>query len=337
MDDLCTLPMRKSHGPKQDRRNVLVYEMAMTQDKMLGYFYAATGAALFSTKAIFIKLAYMEQANAALMLALRMMISLPFFMAVGFYAAWKLRNDGKLPGWNMVIQALLVGLVGYYISSQLDFAGLLFITAQLERLVLFTYPIFVVFLGWMFFGARITWFTILAASITYAGLVVVFLSALPTGGTNTIIGTALVLGCAITFAAYQLFAKKIISAMGSMLFTSIALSSSGFACIAHYIVVSRSFDFSSSPRFFWLSAGTAIFATVIPSFLVNAGLSRTTPQTTSMIATISPLVTIALAVSILGEPFTLADAIGAAMVIAGVALYAWSDSRKVSIEVEGAV
>ena len=173
--------------------------------------------------------------------------------------------------------------------------------------------------------------------LTRSCAVVVFLSALPTGGTSTIIGTALVLGCALTFAAYQLFAKKIISAMGSMLFTSIALASSGIACIAHYIVVSRSFDFSSSPRFFWLSAGTAIFATVIPSFLVNAGLSRTTPQTTSMIATISPLVTIALAVWILGEPFTLADAIGAAMVIAGVALYAWSDSRKVTVEVEGAV
>jgi drug/metabolite transporter (DMT)-like permease len=309
----------------------------MGQHRFIGYFYAATGAAMFSSKAIFIKLAYMEQANAALMLALRMMISLPFFMGVGIYAAYKLQRDGKLPGWNMALQALLVGLVGYYISSQLDFAGLLFISAQLERLVLFTYPIFVMFLGWMFFKARITWFSVLAAAITYAGLVVVFLSALPTGGQNTIIGTALVLGCAITFAAYQLFAKKLIGAMGSMLFTSIALSGSGFACILHYIVVSRSFDFSSSPRFFWLSAGTAIFATVIPSFLVNAGLQRTSPQTTSMIATISPLVTIVLAVWILHEPFTVADAIGAAMVIAGIGLYAWADSRKaITTEVEAA-
>ncbi len=309
----------------------------MKHNRYLGYVYAASGAALFSTKAIFIKLAYMEQANAALMLALRMMISLPFFMGVGIYAAIKLRREEKLPGWPMAFQALLVGLVGYYISSQLDFAGLLFITAQLERLVLFTYPIFVMILGWMFFKAQITPLSIVAAMITYAGLVVVFMSALPTGGHNTIIGTLLVLGCAMTFAAYQLFAKKIISAMGSVLFTAIALSGSGFACIAHYIVVSRGFDFSSSPRFFWLSAGTAIFATVIPSFLVNAGLSRTTPQTTSMIATISPLVTIALAVWILGEPFTMADAIGATMVIAGIALYAWADSRKViTTEVEAA-
>jgi drug/metabolite transporter (DMT)-like permease len=300
----------------------------MNQDRFIGYFYAASGAALFSTKAIFIKLAYMEQANSTLMLALRMAISMPFFVGVGIYAIWKLRKEGKpLPSLAMFIRAVLIGFVGYYISSQLDFAGLIYISAQLERLVLFTYPIFVMFLGWMFFKARITWFSVLAAAITYAGLVVVFLSALPTGGSNTIIGTALVLGCAITFAAYQLFAKNIISSLGSMLFTAIALSASGIACIIHFIVVSRGFDFSSSPRFFWLTFGMAIFATVIPSFLVNAGLSRTTPQTTSMIATISPLVTIALAVWILGEPFTLADAIGAAMVIAGIGLYAWADSR----------
>jgi drug/metabolite transporter (DMT)-like permease len=300
-----------------------------------GYIYAGAGAALFSTKAIFIKLAYMEEVNAALLLALRMAMALPFFLAVGVYAAYQLRRNGKaLPGWRLTIQAMFTGFVGYYISSLLDFDGLAYITAQLERLVLFTYPIFVMFLGWMFFGAKPRGLGILAAAITYAGLVVVFLTDLPTGGMATVIGTALVLGCAVTFAIYQLLAKNFITAMGSALFTSIALSSSAFACIAHYIVTSRSFDFSSSPRFFWLAAGIAFFATVVPSFLVNAGLSRISPQSTFMIATISPLITIGLAVWILGEPFTLADAIGSAMVIVGVALYALTD-RKPTVPTEG--
>ena len=102
----------------------------------------------------------MEQANAALMLALRMAISLPFFLGVGFYAVLKLRRDGKpLPSMAMFTRATLVGFVGYYVSSQLDFAGLIYISAQLERLVLFTYPIFVMILGWMFFKARITKFS----------------------------------------------------------------------------------------------------------------------------------------------------------------------------------
>jgi drug/metabolite transporter (DMT)-like permease len=293
-----------------------------------GYLFAAAGAALFSTKAIFIKLAYMEEANAALMLALRMAVALPFFIGVGLYAVYQLRQAGKpLPGWGLSIRALLTGFICYYISSLLDFEGLVYITAQLERLVLFTYPMFVMFLGWLFFGARLTWLSIVAAAITYAGLVVVFLTDLPAGGMATVIGTALVVGCALTFAIYQLLAKNFITAMGSALFTSIALSGSGFACIIHYIVTSWSFDFSSSPRFFWLAAGTGFFATVLPSFLVNAGLSRISPQSTSMIATISPLITISLAVWILNEPFTLVDAIGSAMVIAGVGIYALTDVK----------
>ena len=300
----------------------------MNQSRALGYALAASGAALFSTKAIFIKLAYMDQVNPALMLALRNLVALPFFLSVGLYTVYQLRRDGKaLPSLKLTAQALATGFIGYYVSSLLDFEGLTYITAQLERLVLFTYPIFVMLLGWMFFNARITWLGVLGAAITYAGLVVVFLSALPTGGRDVWIGTALVLGCAVTFALYQLLAKGFITAMGSALFTSIALTGSAVACIAHYVIINRSFDFSSSPRFFWLAAGTAIFATVLPSFLVNAGLARISPQSTSMIATISPLITISLAVWILGEQFSIADAIGAAMVIAGVMLFALTDKK----------
>ncbi len=300
----------------------------MNQSRLLGFIFAAAGAALFSTKAIFIKLAYMDQVNPALMLALRNLVALPFFLGVGIYTVYQMRRGGKpLPSLKLTGQALATGFIGYYVSSLLDFEGLTYITAQLERLVLFTYPIFVMFLGWMFFKARITWMSVLAAAITYAGLCVVFFSALPSGGSNVIIGTVLVLGCAITFALYQLLAKGFITVMGSALFTSIALTGSAVACIAHYVIISQSFDFSSSPRFFWLAAGTAIFATVLPSFLVNAGLARISPQSTSMIATISPLITISLAVWILGEQFTIADAIGAAMVIAGVMLFALTDKK----------
>ncbi len=163
------------------------------------------------------------------------------------------------------------------------------------------------------------------AAITYAGLMIVFLIDLPEGGRNVILGTALVLGCSITFAVYQLLAKKIISFMGSLLFTAIAMSGSSVACILHYMITQQTTSFAASPRFLALGAGTAFFATVLPSFLVNAGLSRVSAQSTSMIATFSPVLTIALAVAILGEKFTFADAIGSAMVIAGVALYALTD------------
>lgn len=295
-----------------------------------GYIYAGAGAALFSTKAIFIKLAYREEVNAALMLALRMVTALPFFLAAGVYAYYVMRKRGVAPpSADLIVKALLTGFVGYYLSALLDFEGLVYISAQLERLVLFTYPMFVMFLGWMFFGARLTWWGILAAAITYAGLVIVFINDLPVGGSATVIGTALVLGCALTFAIYQLLAKKYITIMGSTLFTALAMSASAFACIAHYMVVSRSLDFSASPKFLGLAAGCGFFATVLPSFLVNAALSRISPISTSMIATISPLITISLAVWILGEAFTVSDAVGSLMVIAGVAIYAVTDRRPV--------
>lgn len=295
-----------------------------------GYAYGAAGATLFSTKAIFIKLAYQEQANAALLLAWRMLFSLPFYLGVGAFAIWQMRRSGQvMPRRRIWGQAFVVGLVGYYLSSLLDFEGLIYITAQLERLVLFTYPIFVMLIGWLFMGQKLRAMGILGAALTYSGLVIVFLTDLPNGGRNVVLGTALVLGCAITFAVYQLLAKKIISLMGSLLFTAIAMSGSSVACILHYMITQQTTSFAAPARFLALAGGTALFATVLPSFLVNAGLSRVSAQTTSMIATFSPVLTIALAVLILGEPFTFADAIGSTMVIAGVALYAMTDKPAV--------
>lgn len=295
------------------------------QGRTTGYALAAAGAALFSTKAIFIKLAYLDDVNATLMLAYRMIFALPFFVAVGLWAylGKRARNE-PMPSRHTLLMALATGFVGYYLSALLDFKGLEYISAQLERLVLFTYPLFVMFLGRLFFGAKLTRAGLIAATITYAGLAIVFGIDLPEGGIDTVIGTAFVLGCAVTFAFYQLFAKGFITAMGSALFTSLSLSASAVICVLHHIAV-KGLDFAATPRFVWLGAGCAIFATVLPSFLMNAGMARTSPQATAMISTISPLVTIALAVWILGEPFTAADALGSTLVLAGVGFYTWSD------------
>lgn len=292
-----------------------------------GYALAFAGAALFSTKAIFIKLAYQDRVDAALMVAWRMIFALPFYVAIGIWA-WRQRcAQGLLPPpeRRSLALAALTGFLGYYVASQFDFAGLQYISAQLERLVLFTYPIFIMLLGAMFAGQRVTRSGLGAAAITYAGLAIVFAIDLPTGGRDTIIGTLLVLGAAISFAAHHLMAKRILPALGSALFTAIALVTASVFCILHQILVSG--DFSASARFLWLSAGCAIVATVLPTFLINAGLARSSAQSVAMISTISPLVTIALAVAVLGEPFTLADAIGSALVLAGVGLFTWGEGR----------
>jgi drug/metabolite transporter (DMT)-like permease len=295
---------------------------------LAGIVFAALGAAFFSTKAIFIKLAYQDQIDAALMLAYRMIFSLPAFAAIGWWAWLQRRERGEPPPtWEQIGRAAFVGFLGYYLASQFDFAGLMFITAQLERLVLFTYPLFVMFLGAMLYGERVTLFGLVAAAVTYTGLAIVFLIDLPDGGRDTVIGTLLVLGAAISFALHQIYAKRFMAPIGSALFTSIALASASFFCIVHQAIVSGG-NFAATPRFLWLSAGCAIVATVLPTFLINAGLARISSAAVSMISTVSPVVTIALAVWILGEPFTLADAIGSTLVLAGVGLYAWGENTR---------
>ncbi|MDE2383036.1 MAG: DMT family transporter [Alphaproteobacteria bacterium] len=300
----------------------------MNRQNLLGYAYAALGAALFSTKAIFIKLAYIDKVDAGLMLALRMVTALPFFLAVAVYIVWRDVKAGRpLPSGKMWLSAMAIGFVGFYLSALLDFMGLVYITAQLERLVLFTYPVMIMVLGWLFFGGRISLMGCLGAAITYGGLSVVFLSSYKGGGSNVVLGTTLVLGCALTYALYQLLAKKIIGQIGSPLFTGVALSSSAVACVLHYIIVNQTFDFSAPGHFYQMAIGCGIVATVIPSFLVNASLSRISAQSSSMIATISPIITISLAVWILGEEFTWIDAFGSALVIAGIALYALTEKK----------
>jgi drug/metabolite transporter (DMT)-like permease len=297
-----------------------------------GYALTALGAALFSTKAIFIKLAYREEVNATLLVAWRMIFSTPIFMLIGVVALLlHIRRGSAMPSSRNVLGAAFAGTLGYGVSSYLDFKGLEFISAQLERLVLFTYPLFVMFLGAAFFGQKITRYGLIACVISYLGLAIVVGLDLPGGGINTIIGTVLVLGCAFTFALNQLYAKNFITVLGSVFYTTISMIFGGFAAISIHAISDG--DFSASPTFLWMGLGTAIFATVLPIFCINAGLARTSAQTVAMISTISPLVTIVLAVYILGEPFTVADAIGSALVLAGVGYYTWADSRAKTVAV----
>lgn len=300
--------------------------MFSSRHRLLGYLFSFAGAALFSTKAIFIKLAYREEVNATLMVAWRMIFSTPVFVVIGIAAfALRARSGAPMPATRHLAGAAAAGALGYGLSAYLDFKGLEFISAQLERLVLFTYPLFIMFLGAAFFGQRITRYGVVACLVSYAGLAMVVGLDVPEGGIKTFIGTAFVLGCAVTFALNQLFAKNLISVVGSIIYTSVSMVAGGVSSVV--IHAASDGDFSASPYFLWMALGCAVFATVLPIFLVNAGLERTSAQTVGMISTISPLVTISLAVSILGEPFTWADAMGSLLVLGGVGYYTLADMK----------
>ncbi len=309
----------------------------MKRQTLLGYLYAATGAALFSSKAIFIKLAYQDKLDATLMLALRMMFAAPFFIIIGaFFILQRYKSGDPLPKASAWWSSIAIGVFGFYLSAWLDFAGLEYITAQLERLLLFTYPVMIMILGWAFFGSRIGWRGIIGALITYVGLGIVFLSAREFGGSNLYLGAALVLACAFIYALYQLLSKSLIREMGSPLFTCVVMISATVPCILHYVIKSGDVHFTATNRFYGLAAGCGFFATVLPGFLMNASLAKVSAQATSMIASISPVITIFLAVTLLGEEFTWIDAAGAAIVIAGIVIFATDDSKQTTARESGA-
>ncbi|MCA3573243.1 MAG: DMT family transporter [Aestuariivirga sp.] len=296
---------------------------------IIGYLLVAAGSALFSSKAIFIKLAYLERYDSLLILAWRMVFALPVFLVVGAVALARRKAEGKpMPRRNAVLGAIGIGLIGYYLAMVLDFAGLLYVTAQLERLALFTYPIFLIFLGAAFFGMKLTASALVAALITYLGLAVVFVSDFSAGGSDVTLGTLLVLGAAVSFALYQLMAKRYIGEMGSTLFTSVALSAAAVTTLAHVLIVRGHLDTSMSAHYFMLAAGIGILATVLPSFFVNAGMARIGAASTAIISNVSPLLTIYFAVVLLGEEFTMPHAIGTALVVGGVGYHTWRELKK---------
>ncbi len=292
----------------------------------LGYAFAAIGAILFSTKAIAIKLAYGEPVDAATLLALRMALSVPFYVAIGVLAVIDMRRRGRpLPTLKTVLQAALVGVLGYWFASYADFIGLEFISAQFERLILFTYPLFVVIFGALFFRQPMRLKAVGAILVSYAGLTLIFVEKLESGGSHAVLGAGLVLVAALAFALYQLIAKKVIAVLGPRLFTCVAMSGAAVGAFVTFLVQHPPADLMVSQRVFALSVVIAIGATVLPSFFLNAALHRISAQANAAIGTVSPVVTIVLASVFLGEALSPAGMFGAALVLAGVAWFTLAD------------
>lgn len=292
----------------------------------MGYVFAAVGALLFSTKAIIIKLAYAETIDAETLLALRMALAMPFYIGIGILSVRDRRRTGKpLPPRRQVLAAGAVGLLGYWFASYTDFLGLEYISAQFERLILFTYPLFVVLFGAMFFRQPIRLRAVLAIGVSYLGLTIIFSEKVTTFGNDAVIGAGFVLAAAISFALYQLLAKDLIATIGPRLFTCIAMTGAAIGAFVQFFLTHPASDLIVTPRLYFYALLIAIGATVLPSFFLNAALHRISAQANATIGTLSPVMTILLAVLILGERLTVVDIVGTALVLAGVGWFTLAD------------
>jgi drug/metabolite transporter (DMT)-like permease len=312
----------------------------MASAQALGIFFALLGAALFATKGIVIKLAMADGIDPLTTLTWRMIVSVPVFMAVGLLGYSRKRRVagvGAPPTLDRrtMFQALGVGVLGYYVASFLDFSALTYISAQLDRLILLTYPFFVVLFGVLLFARKVTALMLMSLLVSYGGILLIFARDFSIEGDNVLLGSALVFGSAVAYAGYQILAKPLIDKLGAQLFTSIAMSAAGPAVVAHFLLTHPLGALAINGEGLWLMLAIGIVSTVAPAYCISAGIGLIGPERTAIIGNVSPIVTVSLAVSVLGEAFTPWHAAGTAMVLAGVWLFsrkARSKAQKADVE-----
>ncbi len=285
-----------------------------------GMLLAVAGTFLFALKSIFIKLAYAQGVGVEALLMLRMLIALPFYVAMLVYLHARSQLAASI-SVRQVLLTLLLGFLGYYLASYLDLLGLTLISAQLERLTLFTYPAIIAVLGWWFHKERITFKTLAALLLCYGGLLLMYgEEARQAQGEAVLAGVLLVLGAALSFSVYVIFAKGVIAQLGSRCFTSVAMIGST-AFVAVHFGLSQPWQALNVSGIVWVYAILlALVSTLIPSFMVSEAIARIGATRTAIAGSIGPVFTLVLAVVWLGEPTSWSHFAGTLLVILGVLL-----------------
>jgi drug/metabolite transporter (DMT)-like permease len=286
------------------------------QKQYLGVFLGICSAACFSTKAIMVKYAYMYGADTVFILFLRLFFSLPLYLLLAYIYSKNTITPITKKQWMWII---LLGIIGYYISSLFDFIGLKYITASLERLILFIYPTLIVVLNTILFGSKLQRKDYLALALTYIGIFFIYSGNTESTTENLIIGSVLVFACALTYAFYIVGTGRMIPIVGAQRYTAYVMIVSTVSVIIHQGIANGIPDFIHAPTpVLWIGFAMAIVATVIPSLTLAQSIKLIGTEKSSIIATLGPVFTIALAHYFLKEPFTITQAIGTAFIITGV-------------------
>ncbi|HTE10488.1 MAG TPA: DMT family transporter, partial [Chitinophagaceae bacterium] len=291
---------------------------------LTGFLITFLGAVLFSTKAIIVKKAFHDtHIDALSLLAIRMIFSLPFYLGIAIFTGNKKNNvHFTKQQWFWIIT---LGLFGYYISSFLDFAGLQYVSAGLERLILFLYPTFAVVINATVFKQKISRIQLLALLLTYTGIAIAYFGQLSvdTASHAFFLGSFLIFLCAITYAVYIVGSGKLIPQVGATKFTAYAMLASTCGVFIHYILAGNYQLLQSGTEYWGYGILLAILATVIPSFLISYGMKQIGSNNVAIVSGIGPVSTIIQAHFILGEKIFAEQIAGTLLVIAGVLLIGW--------------
>lgn len=294
--------------------------MTATQPQRMlpGLAMAIAGAIAFSGKAIIVKLAYRHDVDAVTVIMYRMLFALPFFIAMAWWAG---RGKPALARGEWA-GAVALGVIGYYLSSFLDFLGLQYITASLERLIIYLTPTLVMLLGWLLYRKPWSRQQLAGMGVSYAGVVLVFGQEARLAGSNVPLGALLVFASTVTYAVYLVYSGKLVQRMGSLRLVGIATSVACVCCIVQFLLLRPvSVALAVAPQVIWLSVLNATLCTAVPVLLVMMAIERVGPAVTAQAGMIGPLSTIAMGIVLLGEPFTAWIAAGTALVLAGIYVF----------------
>ena len=284
-----------------------------------GLAFALIGSIAFSGKAIIVKLAYRHGTDAVTLLMLRMLFALPLFLALAW---WSGRGRPALSrrDWCAVFG---LGFSGYYLASFLDFLGLAYISASLERLILYLNPTLVLLLGVLLHGRKVSARQLLALAVSYGGVMLVFGHELSDLGPNVGLGALLVFGSALSYAVYLVQSGQEVQRLGSLRLTGLATTVACLLCIGQFLLLRPLESVLAVPApVLWLSLLNATACTFAPVILVMMGIERLGATLAAQTGLVGPMSTILMGIFILGEPMTPWILGGTALVLAGVALLA---------------
>jgi len=289
-----------------------------TRSILPGLALATAGSIAFSGKAIIVKLAYRHGVDAVTLIMYRMLFALPLFAALAWWAG---RGRPALTGRDWRVVAGL-GFSGYYLASFLDFAGLAYVSAGFERLVLYLNPTLVLLIGRVLFKRRVLRAQLLALALSYAGVALVFGHELRLSGANVLLGAGLVFASAVSYAVYLVFSGEEVRRLGALRLTGLASTVACVLCIAQFALTRPLAAAAVAPAVLWLSLLNATACTVAPVLMVMMAIERVGATVAAQTGMVGPVSTILMGAVILGEPFTAWVAAGTVCVLAGVWLLA---------------
>jgi drug/metabolite transporter (DMT)-like permease len=283
-------------------------------NRLNGILLASAGAIAFSGKAIIVKLAYRYGVDAVTLIMYRMLFALPLFLALSWWAG---RDEPPLRGADLGLLSGL-GFSGYYLASFLDFSGLQYISANLERLILYLNPTFVLAIGALLFHTPVTRRQCVALLVSYLGVCLVFGHDVTVVGPHIVLGASLVLASAFSYAMYLVFSAQALKRLGAVRITGVASSIACVLCIAQFFILRSPAAMIVAPEVIGLSVLNATVCTVLPILLVMFAIERVGASVAAQAGIIGPLSTIFMSVLILGEPFTAWLAAGTLLVLFGI-------------------